>query len=249
MNVLARASLALALVAGPCAVLSEPPARSRVTGNGSLLFPFEEQILRARADCAARLSAVRSVGVVTPTVEISEGTTSGVVQHPEWSDAGRENVAASVEAALTARGLTVKHLRPPLAEEKAAAWREVTLLHDAVSAAVLYATYEQGFPAKLASFEYGVGDLGPLLSDESVDALLFASAEGRVSSGGKQVLGLLGGPRPMYNAVVQLSLVDRTGSVVWFEVFASGRSYDLRDRRDSDQLVRRVVDDLPGGKP
>ena len=205
---------------------------------------------RAHPELAARLAAVRTVGLAEPELKIFELTASNQpVFRPDWTDQGRAAVEAGLRQALEIRGLALRPLAPA-SPERQEALRQARLLYGAVAAAVIQATYLNQFPAKVARFEYGLGDLSPLLDAEQVDAVLFVAGSGAVSSGGRQAIqalgALLAGVTSSGVDRLMVGLVDRQGDLLWFGTYASTTS-DLRDERSAGTFVRTLTDDLPGG--
>ncbi|MBI5068189.1 MAG: hypothetical protein HZB56_08100 [Deltaproteobacteria bacterium] len=215
-----------------------PPAAAQSEPQGNRLHPA----------FAARMAAVRTVGIVAPDIKLYELSASNDrVFQPEWSTAARGLVLASAEAAVKRRGLEPIRFEAP--DGRQVELREVTLLEQAVATAILQATYFARFPAKVASFEYGLGDLNWLLGPQGPDALLFVQGHGHVSSGGRkavQTLGaVLGGGMSRGIDRLFMALVDRTGELLWFDWSASS-SYDLRDPESADAFVRALLDRIPG---
>jgi len=240
---LTRIWLALALLSCADAALGAPRSPSRLVGNEETMEGVGKRILRRRQDGEERASAIRSLGLAAGS--LSHPAAGGEVAAGSSEDLAKAALAASVEAALKRRGFAVKRVPGPAGESWAEDWRQVALLDDAVGVAILEATWQEWYPAKAASFEYGLGDLTSLLNEQGVDALLFVSAGGKTASG--PFSAFFGPPWPV--VVIQLSLVDRSGEVLWFEFFASANHYDLRDRRVVDDLLRHLFEDFPGAKP
>jgi hypothetical protein len=206
---------------------------------------------RAHPDLAARLSGLRKVGIIEPDVKVYELTASNqAVYRPDWSDEGRKAVASSLDALLRARGLEARPFAPttPDAQQELL---EVTRLYHAVTAAVVQATFVNQFPAKVARFEYSLGDLGPLLEAEQLDAVVFTIGSGAVSSGGRKAVqfmsALLSGASSSGVDRLIVGVVDRRGDLLWFGSLAS-TSYDLRDPAIAGQFVQRLGSDLPAVK-
>lgn len=203
---------------------------------------------RAHPDLAARLSAVRTVGIVDPEVKVFELTASNQpVFRPDWSEQGRSAVTASLEALLRARGLEPRRFAPS-SPERQQELLEVTRLYRAVVSAVVQATFADQFPAKVQRFEYSVGDLGPLLDSEQVDAVVFTFGSGAVSSAGRKAVqvmsALLSGASSSGVDRLLVGVVDRKGDLLWFGSLATTSS-DLRDPHSVSQYVDVLARDLP----
>jgi hypothetical protein len=203
---------------------------------------------RLHPDYAARMASVKSVGVTPAVVKVFEMTAgNNRVLRQDWSDRAVENVTTAVESALRARGLAVKRIVPT--EATKAEVEDVQQLFDAVSDAILQATYAYRFPAKMARFEYSVGDLDRLLSASGVDAIVFAYGFGNISSGGRkavQVLSAVVGGGVSYGIDrIFLAVADRSGAVLWFDAVASS-GHDLRDAESTAGFVQKATVELPG---
>lgn len=206
---------------------------------------------RTCADFGKRVAALKTVGLVQPVVKAYELTASNDrVFQPEWSDQARDNVAAALEAALVARGLAVRRIDPPGPADDEL--REATLLYEAAVGAILEATYVFRFPAKMAHFDYALGDLRPTLGPRGVDALVFVHGVANISSGGRKTVQALSavfaGVSSRGIDRLQLALVDGGGDVLWFDAVASTSS-DLRDPGSAADLVKTATDRMPPGAP
>lgn len=227
------ASLAVAL-ALPAAALAVPPD------------------VREHPDFDARWAALRAVGVVTPDLKIVEVTAGDTpVFRPDWTERAKEAVTLALEAALREHGVEPVRFTPSADEEKAELV-EVQALYEQVVSGVIQATYANKFPAKVARFEYGLGDLSRLLERQHLDALVFTYGTGAVSSRSRktvQVLSAIVGAG--YSVAVDrlfIGVVDRQGDLLWFAVRADTRS-DLRDKDSAGEFVHEVSHGLPVPHP
>lgn len=225
------------------------PARHRLALAFLAFLPAAaraEDRFRSHPECAARMAALKQVGVVSPVMKLFELTASNDrVFQPEWSDQARDHVLSTVEADLRARGISAVRFDPPVGKREEL--RDVALLYEAVASAIVQATYANQFPAKVARFEYELGDLRDLLGPEN-DALLFAYGYGHISSGGRKALqalsAIVSGVSSRGVDRLTLALVDRGGTVLWFDTLASTQ-YDLRDPDSASSFVHQLTDDLP----
>jgi len=223
------ASLALAL-ALPAAALAEPPDA------------------RKHPDFDARWVAIRAVGVVAPNLKIVELTAGDTpVFRPDWTEEAKEAVTSALEAALREHGVEPVRFTPSSDEEKAEL-AEVQALYEQVVSGVLQATYANQFPAKVARFEYGLGDLSRLLERQHLDALVFTYGTGAASSGSRKAVQMLSAlVVGRYSVAVDrlfVGVVDRRGDLLWFAVRADTRS-DLRDKGSAGKFVHEVSGGLP----
>lgn len=192
------------------------------------------QEYRVHPDGAARLSALKTLGLVQPTMlafELPRG--SEPIPRPDWAELARANVAAGLEKELAAQGFLVKRFEPTTPEAKEEL-RQVSLLYTAVGGAIIQATYLNDFPWKRHRFEYTVGDVGALAAAAGVDALVFVDGVSNNSTGARLGGGL---------DVIVVALVDRTGDVLWFNRAQSDMS-DLRKPYDAQVLVRDATERL-----
>jgi hypothetical protein len=208
----------------------------------------EQRESREHPDLAARLSTLRTVGIVTPDVKMYELTASNQsVLRPDWSERGIQLVTSSVEAALREHGVAARRFTPSTAADQEQL-SEVVRLYRQVVAAVFEATFVANFPAKVARFEYSVGDLGTLLDSQQLDGLVFTFGSGTASSGGRKALqavsAVFAGVASSGVDRLVVGVVDRRGDLLWFGVFAS-TAYDLRESDSAEEFVRALAHDLP----
>jgi hypothetical protein len=202
---------------------------------------------RTHPELETRIAAVRTLGLVEPTVDAFELEANGLrVARPDWSELGRANVVAALEKELGAHGFAVKPVAPAGAEAKEEL-RQVQLLYEAVGGAIVQATYSNAFPWKLDRFEYSVGDVRALTAAAGVDGLVFTYAVANISSGGRIALQVFGGAGSGVDWLI-LGVVDRTGEVLWFARVHSTVS-DVRDPQTAAVLVRNATDRLPRRAP
>jgi hypothetical protein len=198
---------------------------------------------RAHPELESRIAAVRTLGLVDPTVDAFELAAGGArVARPDWSELGRTNVLAALEKELQAHGFAVKPVAPAGAEATEEL-RQVKLLYEAVGGAIVQATYSNAFPWKLDRFEYSVGDVQAITAAAGVDALVFVHAMANISSGGRVALQIFGAAGSGIDWLI-LGIVDRDGEVLWFGRVHSTVS-DVRDARTAAVLVQAATDRLP----
>ncbi len=214
-----------------------------------------EPSVRLHPQYKERLGGAKSVGVVPPKVVVFELGAGGVREpKDDWSAAARTNVSTAVVKSLRGAGYDAKLLEP--AADVKDDLDEVRLLYEAVAPSIVYATYGQKFPAKVQKFDYSLGDVSKLLDRLGVDVLAIPYGSDEISTGGRKatqavgmaVAALLGVGAVQRSGVtfVNLAIVDRSGAVVWFNVRGAGGSYDLRDLASAQEMVGRLVQDLPG---
>jgi hypothetical protein len=220
--------------------------RSRFVAFGVLAFlvlpgalpPAED---RAHPELETRLAAVRTLGIVEPAVEVIELDGGGGVVRPDWADAGRAQVRASLERELRLHGFEVSAVSPATPEAREEL-RQVKLLYDAVGSAIVQAIANR-FPWKLARFEYTVGDVGSIAGAAGADALVFTDLIANVPPHGRGWLERPGTAGDGGDWLV-VGMIDRGGDVLWFRWVHSTAS-DVRDPSQAAALVRAATDRLP----
>ena len=235
-----RASVFAAMAASAaltaCATSSEPGVR---------LHPQSRE----------RLGTAHRIGVVQPKVMMFELGAGGIRQpKDEWSATARANVSAAVVNSLRGVGYDARLLEP--SPDLKDDLDQVRLLYEAVAPSIVYATYSQKFPGKLEKFEYSLGDVSGLLDRLGVDVLAIPYGSDEISSGGRKATQAVGAVAAILLGVgavgrsgvtvLNLAIVDRSGAVVWFNLRGAGGSYDLRKPDSAQEMVGRLVQDLPG---
>lgn len=227
-----NATLGRAVVA--LVVFSALPAAARAAERRTLLHP----------EFADRLSKVKTLAVARPELELYQLTAGGGRVHkPDWSEQASDRMARLAASVFGARGFRVVPLEtPPAAKEDLA---QANLLYDRVLGAVVFAVYGHEFPAKVARFEYSVGDLSPALGPDGPDAVLFVRGQANISSGGRKTLqvlsGVIGGTYSVGVDTLAVALVARGGEVLWFDLHRSS-SYDLRDDAGAEAFLTSLHD-------
>ncbi len=203
---------------------------------------------RARPEFAQTAGAVRTVGLVAPTVKVYELTAGGqTVLKDEWSTQGRKAVTESLQRALAQKGWTVKLVEPsgPVKDEL----EEMRLLYGDVGPSIVRATYVYPvFPEKYKNFDYSVGPVKRIVEQAGVDLLILAYGYDEISSGGRSVVNALnavfGTGSTGGDSFLNVALIDRNGKVLWFDVEMARGSFDLRDPASADSFVHRILDRL-----
>lgn len=186
--------------------------------------------------------------VMTPDVQLSLLTASGMPEPREdWSVSGRDNMAASLAAAMERENHTPSELDPTTAMEGRTG--QIIRLHDAVGGAILFNRMMK-MPTVERNQEWTLGDgVQELGATYEADYALFTVARGSYSSGARAavaVVGLLAGVYvPMGGQQVFASLVDlRTGKIVWFGFVTAGGD-DMREVDGANDLVAKLLDGAP----
>lgn len=206
---------------------------------------------KIHADYGQRASTIRSVGVLAPDVDIYELNAGGVREKIDtWSEQGRQNFAESLREELSKRALEVKIIK--LEGDFREDLEEVNDLYDFISYSFAVHTAEGPnlFPAKHDRFDYSVGQLDGILDAYHVDSLLIVHGFDEVTTGGRKAATVVGalmgiGYRPGFT-VVNMTLVDRSGTLLWHENFTKqGGASDLRNARSVKVIIRKMLASLP----
>jgi hypothetical protein len=210
---------------------------------------------RLHPDFHGRIARLGTLALVRPDVTVYE-VSAGGVDEPirEWTESAIARVTAALTSSLATRGITLRPLSAPV--EATGEVEEVRRLYEAVGTSILMHAYPTplAYPAKVARFDYSLGDLCAILAPGEADGLLLVVGSDRVSSGGRKAavavgtaIGLLLGAVPTSvggTAVLNLAIVDRDGTVLSF-TRGGGTGYDLRNPESVARLVEQAVADLP----
>ncbi len=229
----------LALTVTGCATLGGGPN----PGSGARTHPA----------MAERARTIHAPGIVPPDIKVYSLSAGGVEDlRDDWSAMGRENVVAAVKANLTGRSVVITPL--PGDKETQEAIDDVQKLYAVVSESILDHTYGYGpdlFWHKLKGFEYSVGPVDRLLAKVRADALVLVHGADEISSGGRKALQVVGtiipfAPKPRQGFTgMTIALVDRSGTILWYEAYGRSGGADFRDRESVAAFVKRIMDDFP----
>lgn len=205
-----------------------------------------------------RAKRLRNVAMLSPDIAISELSAGGIKEkRDDWSAVGRDNVERAIIENLHAKQVNVKALKVGGGLEDEA--DEVKALYRAVMSSVYSHAYFWGgqnpdfFPERLKKFDYSVGSLEKLLRRQKADGLLLVHARDEISSAGRKALRVVQAINPFGAAdrggttVVEVSLADRTGDILWNAFFAESGGYDLRDYDSARKFITRLLDEFPAG--
>lgn len=196
------------------------------------------QYHRTRPGAEDWRKGTRTIGILS-AVRVEEVSAGGVEEeNEEWTDEATRNVEKALAAGLKERKLKAKAL----------SWKgdpeldEVRLLYAEVAGAIWeYAYPPFPFPTKLDSFDYTVGPVGPILDRAKVDVLLVAAGGGKTKTNGRRLGSMMGSTY----SLLSLGLVDRSGNVIWFDLWG-GNAVDLRSETDVADTVAKLLSELPG---
>ncbi len=208
---------------------------------------------RAHPELDTRMRSIKTIGIVPADIriyELSAGDTEEL--RDDWSDQGRENVMKAALAGLKNHNVRAKSLA--IRKEFENEMEDVQDLYWAVSASILYYTYsEQGIPEKRKNFVYSVGSMKKFLDAHGVDAVLLVSGYDEISTGGRKTLRALSMVTSIITGVTKRSgmtgmsaaLVDKSGSVLWYNIDVEEGGYDLRDVDSAQGMVKLVLREFP----
>ncbi len=226
---------------------------------------------RAVPDFQDRARAIKTVVLLPPRVEVFQVDAGGVKEKmDDWTAQAKKNIVDAVQEEIRSTGNMATKVLPDgsFSEEEKASLEETEALFDAVSTSVRLHTYDpQGegqylFKEKIKNFDYSLGPEVQRLPGQGSDSLLVVTAVDHVWTGGRKalqavgiILGLAAGAATHVAVVpvlgggtaLTVALVDaHSGSILWYDVAASGSGYDLRDAASASGLVKELFKDFPG---
>ena len=206
-----------------------------------------------------RLSAVKAVALLPPTVKVYELSAGGTRElMDEWSRKARENMVAALDRRVGQGGsMELKPFDPAQDAALEEEFRDVRALYAAVSASVIAHTYAPvtTFETKKERFDYSLGPLPKLAEAAGAGTLLFVYAMDEISSGGRVAVNVLTTVVAAAAGVVIIpaggataitaALVDaKTGDLVWFAIRGSRGRHDLREPASAEKLVADAFEGL-----
>jgi len=215
-------------------------------------FAAEQEAFRAPPDFRQRIQKVKTIGILKPEMKIFEITSGGVKElRPEWCDEACGLVKNEVTAEFHRFGYELKAIDPGADSEGEVG--EMLALHGAVVAGILRHAYDGPglFPAKKTNFDYTVGPIDNIVRLAGADALLVVRGVDEVSTSGRkamQTLGILAGAAVgiistpnMGKTFLFVSLIDRSGDLLWFNVQGGAGGYNLREPESVAKLVAKSL--------
>lgn len=224
-------------------------------------------LLLALAACAAPDHALKSKGLaeagakplpnklllIPPDLRVSEISAGGVVEEvPEWTRAANGHLRASLEALIKDMRVTTLEA-PKLPEDRQALLDQHIALYDLVAgnAFAMANNPDAAWEHKRRDFDYTLGPGLEFMAGESgADAALFIVGADYTSSSGRKaamVVGaLLGIVIPGGVSYLTAGVVDlKSGNLLWLDYQLDATS-DMREAKDTDQLLRKVFSSYPG---
>jgi|CXWL01.1.fsa_nt_gi hypothetical protein len=189
--------------------------------------------------------------MMTPDVSLAMLLATGLEEpRANWSQAGRDNLAAAISQQLTARNHTFSSLNP----NSAMSGREgqIIRLHGAVGSTIILTNYVGlQIPTRRGRFEWTLGEgVREIAEARGADYALFVRARGTYASSGRVItmigMAALGAAVPLGGQQAFASLVDlRTGNIIWFNVATAGANTDMREPEGAQRLVVELLRDVP----
>lgn len=201
-----------------------------------------------RGDRVEQLPANSRILIMQPDVQLSLLTAGGQPEPREdWSIAGRDNLARSLEAAVTRQHHVASTLDPQTAMDGRIG--QIIRLNDSVGGAILF-NRTLKLPTLRGNPHWTLGEgVQELAETYQADYALFTVARGSYASGARAavaIVGLVAGVYiPMGGQQTFVSLVNlHTGEIVWFGFESAGGS-DMREVLGATAVVNKILADAP----
>jgi hypothetical protein len=205
----------------------------------------------ATAAAPAKPAGASKILIVQPDVQLALLTAGGLQEtRADWSNQGRDNIAAELKHSLSGSNHPVRELDPN--DAMSGKVGQLLRLNQAVGTSILSFSYGVvKLPTKKDGFDWTLGDGARALGEaQDADYALFVNGRGSYASGGRVAVMLLaaagGVSVPLGGQTVFASLVDlKTGRVVWFNVARAGPSADIRTPEGAKELVGSLLKNAP----
>lgn len=208
---------------------------------------------RAHPELEARMHRIKTIGIIPADVRMYELSAGDVEElRDDWSSQAQDNVTKALAAGLKERNVYAKNIT--VHKEFEQEIEDIQALYRTVGSSILYYTYgETPLPGKYKNFTYSVGPMEKFLDAHGVDAVVLVDGFDEISTGGRKALRTLSLVTGLITGVTKragmtglsIAVVDRTGSVLWFNANAYEGGYDLRDAGSAKSLVKSVLAGLP----
>jgi len=171
---------------------------------------------RARKDFDSRLPSIRSAALLTLDVKEYEVSAGGVAELKEdWSSAAQRAIQDALASELKGRQIELRRVEAE--PETAEEIEDLRALSEAVNSSITFPN---------SSFDYSLGPVSDLVDRYKVVAALYGS-------GGAEV------------GQVAITIVDRSGAVLWFDHRALvGARGDLQHAENASALMHAIASDL-----
>jgi hypothetical protein len=169
---------------------------------------------------------IRTVLLLTPQIAVFQENPE---ERPTWQEGASSDAVAWAEQAahqvLVSKGLRVHSADRRLNQQEI---RDIQTLYVAVNRSIQLHTYgPQIFPGKLASFEYGLGSVADLLTDQKADALLLIAGHQTLSENPK--------------AWISIAAVEPTGNIIWYTLERDRRNVGMTSESGVLELVHSAL--------
>lgn len=206
---------------------------SVVTLFSLALFGFTDSPNVCR-DYPEQVKKIHTIAILAPDIAFYDTSLGGIREKKDdWSEQVNRNFIAALSQGLASRGFEAKviaregRLKEP-ADEIDSLFSAIVYsyrMHVQTGAATML------FPHKTAALDYSMGPLDDLLEGTQADALMIADGSGQAHS-----IMVPGG------SVIWLTLVDRTGRLLWLENYTRqanilSNSWDIRNPGSVTALV------------
>lgn len=220
------------------------------------LIHAEDTDYRANPELSRLKKDIKTLGMIPPDIKVYELAAGGMLElRDDWSAQAKENSAKAIADSLKEKNVDIKSLpldRTELQEEM----DDVQALYRTVALCINWHTYGMyPFPEKKKKFDYSVGPIEKILNAYGVDALIFVYARDEISTGGRKALnaagifvGIVTGavyiPRSGITSM-SVAVIDKSGTILWYNMQWSGGSYDLRDAGSASSFIQKILSNFP----
>jgi hypothetical protein len=209
-------------------------------------FPFFLSLVFLLAACAStayrvhpefetRVNHIGHPVLMPPDVKVYETLPAGmVVLRDDWSAVGRQNLQRAIVNAFRGKNCSVKALssdyeRIEIKEEL----EEVQSLYRVVNKTIRLQAYGSQPPSvKNSDFKYSIGSIDQLLAKLEADSAIFVCGLEQVS-------------KTETKAVVNLALVDASGTIIWYSVEGFRGLQNLTNFENALNLVNDLIISFP----
>lgn len=211
---------------------------------------------RAHPEFEIRSKNIKTIQLISPDVDVYELTAGGIDElRDDWCIMGEENVLKAINEELKDAPVVVQNL--PINQDLEKELEDIQALYRAVSKSIQLHTYEGPnlFPEKKKNFDYSIGSIQEIVQSYGVDALIFVYGIDEISTTGRKALqttgiligvftGIVIAPRFGITAV-SIAVVDKSGTILWYNVEGSHGGHDLREYESANDLVEEIIVDCP----
>jgi hypothetical protein len=187
---------------------------------------------RAHPQFESRVTKIKSLTLVPPTVEVYELSPSGLPElRDDWCALGKKNLQEALVEKFRNKQYTVQTPCGDLGVRKELV--EIQALYAQVNKSVQLHSYgPQLFPEKVTQFEYGIGSIKWLVDVCGTDSLVFVNGFDQVS--------------PHHpKTYVSIAVADASGAILWYSVKGSKGGYELKDPLSTAMLVEEILSSFP----